>query len=79
MPLPTHPVDVSGSLAGMNGKVKQTVDYVTSDKLTKPAVVLGPGTSSGLRLIVDSKTVMDNVQPATTVLQTGVYRYWSVG
>ena len=73
MPLKLHPIDVAGVM--LNGKAKSTVDYVTLDKLTKPARVLGPGTASGLKLLLDGKTVLDNVAPATTMFQTNVYRY----
>lgn len=55
---------------------KYHVEYRDVDGSTLAATVLGPGTSSGLKLNIDSHVntrIIDNVAAATGLKQTGVY------
>ena len=54
---------------------RMTVKYVDAQKRSRSALVLGPGTDSGLRLqLADiSRTILDNVPAATGLLDTEVY------
>jgi hypothetical protein len=76
MPLRTFPDDQVNAVTRSTKRV--TVQYVRSDKTTELAEVRGPGTTSGLKLRLVGKTILDNVAPATTYAQTGVYRYNSI-
>lgn len=54
-----------------------TVEYVTPSKETLSAVVLGAGTTVGLKLQVtagNQRPIVDNVLPATSMQQVNVYR-----
>lgn len=55
---------------------KYHVDYRDIDGYLVAATVLGPGTSSGLKLNIDSHVntrIVDNVPAATSAKQTNVY------
>jgi hypothetical protein len=54
---------------------RMAVTYVDAKRRTRAATVLGPGTSSGLKLqLADiGRTILDNVPAATTRTSTNCY------